>query len=110
MKRDIQSYNIMLSGLCKRSSLSEADALFRKMKEDGYEPDGCTYNTLIRAHLRGSDITTSVQLIEEMKRCGFSSDASTIKIVMDMLSSGELDKSFLNMLYGPFGDKSSSLD
>ncbi|KAH0866329.1 LOW QUALITY PROTEIN: hypothetical protein HID58_083540 [Brassica napus] len=109
-ERDIQSYNIMLSGLCKRSSLSEADALFRKMKEDGYEPDGCTYNTLIRAHLRGSDITTSVQLIEEMKRCGFSSDASTIKIVMDMLSSGELDKSFLNMLYDPFGDKSSSLD
>ncbi|CAN6902071.1 unnamed protein product [Brassica oleracea] len=110
VKRDIQSYNIMLSGLFKRSSLSEADALFRKMKEDGYEPDGCTYNTLIRAHLRGSDITTSVQLIEEMKRCGFSSDASTVKIVMDMLSSGELDKSFLNMLSGPFGDKSSSLD
>ncbi|KAL0690164.1 hypothetical protein Bca4012_089842 [Brassica carinata] len=81
------------------------------MKEDGYEPNYCTYNTIIRAHLRdGGDLATSVELIEEMNRCGFSADASTIKMVMDMLVDGRLDKRFLDMLSGPSQDKSSLLD
>ena len=88
----------MIGGLCKKGSLSKADMLFRKMGEDGIAPDDCTYNILIRAHLRGGELTASAELIAEMKSCGFSADASTVKMVMDMLSSGELDKSFLNML------------
>ncbi|CAF2115721.1 BnaC08g41250D [Brassica napus] len=69
------------------------------MEEDGIAPNDYTYNTLIRAHLRdGGDLTKSAKLIEEMKRCGFSANASTIKIVMDMLSDGRMKKSFLDML------------
>ncbi|WZZ11195.1 hypothetical protein YC2023_097116 [Brassica napus] len=102
---DIVTYRILLDGLCdngelqealdilekmqkcKKGSLSEADKLFRKMgEEDGTAPSECTYNTLIRAHLGGSGVATSVELIEEMKRCGFSADASTMKMVIDMLS------------------------
>jgi pentatricopeptide repeat protein len=88
----------MISGLCKKGSLSEANILLRKMEEDGNAPNDCTYNTLIRAHLRDGDLTASAKLIEEMKSCGFSADASSIKMVIDMLLSGELDKSFLDML------------
>ncbi|XP_022546089.1 pentatricopeptide repeat-containing protein At3g22470, mitochondrial [Brassica rapa] len=114
---DIVTYRILLDGLCdngelqealdilekmqkcKKGSLSEADKLFRKMgEEDGTAPSECTYNTLIRAHLGGSGVATSVELIEEMKRCGFSADASTMKMVIDMLSDGRLNKSFLDML------------
>ncbi|KAL0732754.1 hypothetical protein Bca4012_008963 [Brassica carinata] len=80
------------------------------MGEDGIAPDDCTYNTLIRAHLRSGDFATSAKLIEEMKRCRFSADASTVKLVMDRLSSGEMGKSFLDMLSGPSRDKLSSLD
>ncbi|CAN6980903.1 unnamed protein product [Brassica rapa subsp. trilocularis] len=54
------------------------------MEEDGIAPDSGPYNTLIRAHLRDGDVSISVELIEEMKRCGFSADASTVKIVMDI--------------------------
>ncbi|CAG7867203.1 unnamed protein product [Brassica rapa] len=85
-------------GLCKKGSLSEARLLLRKMEEDGIAPDSGPYNTLIRAHLRDGDVSISVELIEEMKRCGFSADASTVKMVMDMLSDGRLDRSFLDML------------
>ncbi|CAL9214671.1 unnamed protein product, partial [Arabidopsis halleri] len=53
------------------------------MEEDGHAPNDCTYNTIIRAHLRDSDVITSAKLIEEMKRLGFSADASTIKMVID---------------------------
>ncbi|KAG5375230.1 hypothetical protein IGI04_039826 [Brassica rapa subsp. trilocularis] len=85
----VMTYDILLDGLCDNGeldkaleildqmrkckmeldigSLSEAGILFRKMGEDGIAPNDCTYNTLIRAHLRGSDIGTSVELIEEMK-------------------------------------------
>jgi len=68
------------------------------MEEDGITPISGTYNTLIRAHLREGDLATSAKLIEEMKSCGFSADASTIKIVMDMLSDGRMKKSFLDLL------------
>ncbi|KAF3601969.1 hypothetical protein F2Q69_00037168 [Brassica cretica] len=113
---DIVTYGILLDGLCDNGELEKALEILdqmhnKKMKEDGYEPNFCTYNTIIRAHLRdGGDLATSVELIEEMNRCGFSADASTIKMVMDMLVDGRLDKSFLDMLSGPSQDKSSLLD
>ncbi|CDY26589.1 BnaA09g46880D [Brassica napus] len=68
------------------------------MEEDGNAPNDCTYNTLVRAYLRDCDLAKSAELIEEMKSYGFSADASTVKMVMDRLSSGELDKRFLDML------------
>ena len=75
VKLNVKTYTVMISGLCKKGSLSEAGMLFRKMGEDGIVPNDCTYNTLIRAHLRGGgDLATSAKLIEEMKSCGFSSD------------------------------------
>jgi len=98
VKPGVKTYNIMIGGLCKKGPLSEAELLFRKMEEDGHAPDGWTYNILIRAHLGDGDATKSVKLIEELKRCGFSVDASTIKMVIDMLSDGRLKKSFLDML------------
>nr|VDD55960.1 unnamed protein product [Brassica oleracea] len=98
VKADVKTYTIMIAGLCNKGSLSEADKLFKKMGEDGIAPDGCTYNTLIRAHLGGSGVATSVELIEEMKRCGFAADGSTMKMVIDMLSDGRLNKSFWSML------------
>ena len=88
MKPDVKTYNIMIGGLCKKGSLSEADMLFKKMgEEDGTAPSEC------------SGVATSVELIEEMKRCGFAADASTMKMVIDMLSDGRLNKSFLDMLF-----------
>ncbi|CAN7035600.1 unnamed protein product [Brassica rapa subsp. trilocularis] len=99
VKPDVKTYNVMIGGLCKKGSLSEADKLFKKMgEEDETAPSECTYNTLIRAHLGGSGVATSVELIEKMKRCGFSADASTMKMVIDMLADGRLNKRFLDML------------
>ncbi|CAN6895952.1 unnamed protein product [Brassica oleracea] len=99
VKADVKTYTIMIAGLCKKGSLSEADMLFKKMgEEDGIAPNECTYNTLIRAHLGGSGVVASVELIEEMKRCGFAADGSTMKMVIDMLSDGRLNKSFWSML------------
>ncbi|KAL0884873.1 hypothetical protein Bca101_008854 [Brassica carinata] len=62
-------------------------------------PNDCTYNILIQAHLRDGDLAASAKLIEEMKRCGFSADASTVKMVMDMLSDGQCGFSGLALNY-----------
>ncbi|CAA7016312.1 unnamed protein product [Microthlaspi erraticum] len=68
VKPNVKTYTVMIGGLCKKGSLSEADLLFRKWERMGLHRG--TYNTLIRAHLGGSGLTTSVELIEEMKTCG----------------------------------------
>ncbi|CAF1930638.1 unnamed protein product [Brassica oleracea] len=68
------------------------------MGEDGVATDSGPYNSLLRAHFRDGDLARSGKLIEEMKSYGCSADASTINIVMDMLSDGRLNKSFLDML------------
>lgn len=68
VKPNFKTYTIiMIRGLCKKSSLSEADMLFRKMGEDGVATDRGRYNSLIREHYRDGDLTTSAKLIEEMK-------------------------------------------
>ncbi|KAL1226404.1 Pentatricopeptide repeat-containing protein [Cardamine amara subsp. amara] len=76
----------------------EADALFRKLKEDEILPDSGTYNTLIRARFRDGNKTASAELIKEMRSCGFEGDASTIALVTNMLHNGRLEKTFLHML------------
>ncbi|KAL1190493.1 Pentatricopeptide repeat-containing protein [Cardamine amara subsp. amara] len=98
VKPNVVTYTIMISGLCSKRLLQEADALFRKMKEDGPLPDSRTYNTLIKAFLRDGDKATSAELIKELRSCGFTGDASTISLVFNMLYDGRLDKSFLDML------------
>ncbi|XP_019085868.1 PREDICTED: pentatricopeptide repeat-containing protein At1g63070, mitochondrial-like isoform X2 [Camelina sativa] len=98
LKPDVVTYTTMISGLCRKRLMQEADALFRKMKEDGPLPDSGAYNTLIRAQLRDGDKAASAELIKEMRSCGFAGDASTIVLVTNMLHDGRLDKSFLDML------------
>ncbi|KAL0836895.1 hypothetical protein Bca101_088785 [Brassica carinata] len=88
--------NTLVNGLCLKGYLSESVDINRP--NGGNAPNDCTYNSLIRAHLGYGDSAKSATLIEEMKRCGFAADASTIKMVIDILVDGRLDKSFLDML------------
>ncbi|CAN6918643.1 unnamed protein product, partial [Brassica oleracea] len=93
---DLITLNTLVNGLCLKGYLSES--VYINRPNGGNAPNDCTYNSLIRAHLRYGDSAKSATLIEEMKRCGFAADASTIKMVMDILVDGRLDKSFLDML------------
>ncbi|CAN7047199.1 unnamed protein product [Brassica oleracea var. botrytis] len=117
IKVDVITYNTLIGSFCKAGRWDDGaqllrdmitrgitpdvftfDALDRLFGERGIAPDDCTYNTIIRAHLGGGGVATSAEIIEEMKRCGFSANASTMKMVIDMLSDGRLSKSFLDML------------
>lgn len=97
---DIVTFNILINGYCKVKRVDDCLELFHNIFLRGVVADIVTYNILIRANLENGDATTSSKLIEEMKRCGFSADASTKNMVIDMLSDGRLDKSFLDMLSG----------
>ncbi|CAF1931927.1 unnamed protein product [Brassica oleracea] len=109
IKVDVITYNTLIGIFCKAGRWDDGtqllrdmitrgitpdvftlDALDRLFGERGIAPDDCTYDTIIRAHLGGGGVATSVELIEEMKRCGFSADASPMKMVIDMLSDGRL--------------------
>ncbi|KAL1203665.1 Pentatricopeptide repeat-containing protein [Cardamine amara subsp. amara] len=95
VKPNVVTYNIMLSGFCRKGLKEEADALLRKLKEDEILPDS---GTLIRARFRDGNKTASAELIKEMRSCGFEGDASTIALVTNMLHNGRLEKIFLHML------------
>ncbi|CAH8385630.1 unnamed protein product [Eruca vesicaria subsp. sativa] len=105
------TYGPVLNRMCKSGNTALALDLITKMEHKEVMLDAAKYSiiidsdgslqdafTLIRAHLRGGDLATSAKLIEEMKSCGFSGDASTVKMVMDMLLDGRMKKSFLDML------------
>ncbi|CAH2048202.1 unnamed protein product, partial [Thlaspi arvense] len=81
VKPNVVTCNTMISGLCRKDLLQEADALFRKMKEDGPLPDSGTYNALIGARLRDA---ASAELIKEMRSCGFAGDVSTVSLVTNI--------------------------
>lgn len=51
-----------------------------------------TYNLLIRGFITNSKMK-ALQLIDEMKKRGFSADASTAKLFDDLISRGKLDPS-----------------
>ncbi|KAH0903909.1 hypothetical protein HID58_043412, partial [Brassica napus] len=70
----------MISTLSTLQSIASAGSDINR-PNGGNAPNDCTYNSLIRAHLRYGDSAKSATLIEEMKRCGFAADASTIKII-----------------------------
>ncbi|CAA7036355.1 unnamed protein product [Microthlaspi erraticum] len=84
---NVVTFNALIDSFVKEGKLVEAKELYNEMMQEDYvrkahcpkltcclerwERMGLhhsgTYNTLIRAHLGGSGLTTSVELIEEMK-------------------------------------------
>ena len=52
-----------------------------------------TYNIMIRGYVLNHEISRAVQLTHEMVGKGFSADASTAKLFVDLVSDGKLDSS-----------------
>ena len=85
----------MTQGLCQQGLIVEAEKLLREMGGKGCSPNDCTYNTIIRGLLHNNKMSRAVELIEEMKKCGFSADASTTKLVYGLLSKDVVDPTLL---------------
>jgi pentatricopeptide repeat protein len=79
----------MIGGLLKEGLSDEAYKLFRKMEDNGFLPDSCSYNVIIQGFLKNQDSSTAVQLIDEMVGKRFSADSSTFQMLLDLESYDE---------------------
>lgn len=59
--------------------------------ERGCSADGVTYNTFIRGLLNNNEILRATTLIQEMGERGFSVDASTTELIVELLSKDTVD-------------------
>ena len=73
--------------------VGEAKDLHREMEENGCPPDSCTYNLMIRGCIKNNEISKARQLRHEMVDKGFSADASTAELFVDLVACGKLDSS-----------------
>lgn len=66
------------------------------MKEDGCNQNDCCFNTMIQGLLLNKDTVKAREIIDEMRENGFSADAATTAMAIDLLSSDDLDQTFAN--------------
>jgi pentatricopeptide repeat protein len=80
MRPTVQTY---IKGLLKEGLSDEAYELLRKMEDDGFLPDGCSYNiVIIKGFLQNRDSSTAIRLIDEMAGKRFSADSSTFQMLL----------------------------
>jgi pentatricopeptide repeat protein len=80
----------MIKGLPREGQSDEAYKLFRKMKDEGFLPDSCSYNVIIQGFLQNHDSSTAIRLIDEMVGKRFSADSSTFQMLLDLESRDEI--------------------
>jgi len=82
----------MIKGLCKEGLLKEARVLFEQMEENGCLPNHVTYNTIIQGFLQHNEISWAVKYIKMMVDKGFSANATTVTILINLLCTNQTDK------------------
>ncbi|KAH9656891.1 Fertility restorer [Citrus sinensis] len=63
---DVVTFTSLIKGLCAESRITEAAALFTKLRVFGCEPNVFTYNTLINGLCRTGHTIVALNLFEEM--------------------------------------------
>jgi pentatricopeptide repeat protein len=92
LQADVWTYNIMIKGLCKEGLLKEARVLFEQIEENGCSPDHFTYNTIIQGFLQHNETSWVVKYLQRMVNNGFLANATTATILIDLLSTKQVDK------------------
>ncbi|PRQ34778.1 putative metalloenzyme, LuxS/M16 peptidase, tetratricopeptide-like helical domain-containing protein [Rosa chinensis] len=83
---NVRTHTVMIHGLCHHGFIVEAEKLLREMGGKGCSPNGWTYNTIIRGFINNNETSRATRLIQEMLERGFSADASTMELIVDLLS------------------------
>ncbi|KAK9929511.1 hypothetical protein M0R45_026607 [Rubus argutus] len=68
------------------------------MEGRGCSPDGWTYNIIIRGCINNNEISRAMGLIHQMVESGFSADAMTVELIIDLLSNDKVDPDLLPLL------------
>ncbi|KAK9124744.1 hypothetical protein Sjap_014346 [Stephania japonica] len=67
----VVTFNTLFNGFCKEGKPLLGFNLLKQMKESNCKPDYITYNTLLHGLLKWGEITSSLQVCEEMLMIGY---------------------------------------
>ncbi|XP_059460215.1 putative pentatricopeptide repeat-containing protein At1g12700, mitochondrial [Corylus avellana] len=102
LQPDVRTYTIMIKGLCKEGLLNEVSELLEKMDKNGYSADDVTYNTTIQGSLQHNETSWAINYLLMMVNKGFSANATTATILIDLLSTNEVDKTLQYFFFQKF--------
>ena len=92
LQPNVRTYTIMLKGLCKEGLIEEASEIFEKMDGSGCSPNNHTYNTIIQRLLQHNETSKAMKYLEIMVDKGFSPNSTVASMLVDLLSSNQVDK------------------
>ncbi|GAB2223736.1 hypothetical protein Droror1_Dr00004476 [Drosera rotundifolia] len=69
--RNVETFNVMISNLCKIRKTEDAMKLFFRMGEWGCYPDATTFLVLIRSLYQAARVAEGDEMIDRMKSAGF---------------------------------------
>jgi pentatricopeptide repeat protein len=92
LQPNVWTYNVMIKGFCKEGLLNEAIELLEKMEGNSCSPDHFTYNIIIQDFLQYNETSWVVKYLKMMVEKGFSANATTTAILIDLLSTNQADK------------------
>lgn len=101
--KDLETYNVMVSFLCKAGMVKEAYGVLLEMKKKGLGPDVSTYNSLIQACCREDLLRPAKRLWDEMFANGCRGNLNTYTILIRKFSKvGQVDEA-LRLFYHMLG-------
>ena len=97
LQPNVRTYT-MIKGLCKEGLLDEASELLEKMDGNGCSPNDRTYNTIVQGLLQHNETLKAMKLVKIIVDKGFSANASTTSMLIDLLSANSGDKALQELL------------
>lgn len=71
--RDVETFNVLISNLCKLRMTEDAMSFFRRMGEWGCQPNETTYILLVRSLYQAARLGEGDEMIDRMKSAGYGS-------------------------------------
>ncbi|GMN35628.1 hypothetical protein TIFTF001_005410 [Ficus carica] len=76
-RRDMVSWNAIISGFCQKGQMEEATRLFDAMREEGTEPGLVTWNIMIASYNQSGLTDVAMGLMKKMEDLGITPDVFT---------------------------------
>lgn len=73
----------MLSAYVNASDMEGAENFFRRLKQDGFEPNVVTYGALIKGYAKINNLEKMMEKYEEMQACGVKENQTVLTTIMD---------------------------
>lgn len=73
----------MLSAYVNSSDLEGAEKFFRRLKQDGFEPNIVTYGTLIKGYAKANNLEKMMEIYEKMRVGGIKANQTVFTTIMD---------------------------